>query len=282
MSQANVSATAGSNEVLLELKDIGISFGGLRAVDQLSFKVNKGEIVGLIGPNGAGKTTVFNMITGVYQPTDGKIYWRGQDITGIAPHLVAKVGIRRTFQTIRLFQDMTVLENVVAGDHLNIKQKWWQGLLNTPFQRNEEKILKQKAMDILEQLDLADVAHEIATSLPYGAQRRVEMARTLVADPELIILDEPAAGLNEQESAELNKTIKQIRDSGITVILVEHDMSVVMNVTDNIIVINFGKKIAEGNPEHIRTNPQVIEAYLGQDDDEDEMFDSVQQTDQVN
>lgn len=241
MNQANTQDS--SKEVLLELKDVGISFGGLRAVDQLNFKINKGEIVGLIGPNGAGKTTVFNMITGVYKPTDGHIYWRGNEITGIAPHMVAKAGIRRTFQTIRLFEDMTVLENVVAGEHLSIKQKWWQGLLNTPFQRKEERELKEKAMTVLGQLDLADVAHEIATSLPYGAQRRVEMARTLVADPELIILDEPAAGLNEQESAELNTTIKQIRDSGITVILVEHDMSVVMNVTDNIIVINFGKKL---------------------------------------
>lgn len=278
MNQANTQAE--SKQALLELKDIGISFGGLRAVDQLNFTINKGEIVGLIGPNGAGKTTVFNMITGVYKPTDGHIYWHGNEITGIAPHLVAKAGIRRTFQTIRLFEDMTVLENVVAGQHLKIQQKWWQGLLSTPFQRQEEKALKAKAMQVLEQLNLADVAHEIATSLPYGAQRRVEMARTLVGEPELIILDEPAAGLNEQESAELNKTIKQIRDSGITVILVEHDMSVVMNVTDNIIVINFGKKIAEGNPEHIRSNPQVIEAYLGQDDDEDD-FDNTENSDQV-
>lgn len=280
MNQSNTS----EQEVLLELDNIGISFGGLRAVDELSFKIHKGEIVGLIGPNGAGKTTVFNMITGVYQPTDGHIYWRGQDITGIPPHKIAETGIRRTFQTIRLFTDMTVLENVIAGQHLNIKQKWWQGLLNTPFQRQEEARLKQTAMDVLEQLELADVAHEIATSLPYGAQRRVEMARTLVGKPELIILDEPAAGLNEQESAELNVTIKQIRDSGITVILVEHDMSVVMNVTDNIVVINFGKKIAEGIPEQIRTNPQVIEAYLGQDDDDDEDDPLMQaaKTDQVN
>jgi branched-chain amino acid transport system ATP-binding protein len=271
MNQA-VSTTqpSGGTDTLLELDGVGISFGGLRAVDDLSFKVRRGQIVGLIGPNGAGKTTVFNMITGVYKPTDGHIRWHGQDMTGMAPHLVAKAGIRRTFQTIRLFSDMTVLENVIAGEHLQMRQKWWQGLLRTPSQRREEAALVERAMAVLQQLDLADVAHEIATSLPYGAQRRVEMARTLVAEPELVILDEPAAGLNEFESAGLNDTIRAIRDAGVTVILVEHDMSVVMNVTDNIVVINFGKKIAEGKPEEIRANPLVIEAYLGQDDEEED------------
>ncbi|AKJ67485.1 hypothetical protein PATSB16_11950 [Pandoraea thiooxydans] len=259
-----------SGETLLELEGVGISFGGLRAVDDLSFRVQRGQIVGLIGPNGAGKTTVFNLITGVYKPTNGHIRWRGQEVTGLQPDKIAAQGIRRTFQTIRLFADMTVLENVVAGEHLQIKQRWWQGLLNTPAQRREEQALVDRAMEVLQQLNLVDVAHENATSLPYGVQRRVELARTLVARPELIILDEPAAGLNEFESAGLNDTIRAIRDAGVTVILVEHDMSVVMNVTDNIVVINFGKKIAEGKPAEIRNNPLVIEAYLGQEDDDEE------------
>ncbi|WP_321930549.1 MULTISPECIES: ABC transporter ATP-binding protein [Paraburkholderia] len=255
-------------EEILVLDKVGISFGGLRAVDNLSFKIRRGEVVGLIGPNGAGKTTVFNLITSIYTPTDGEVRWKGAQITGQSPDRIAALGIRRTFQTVRLFSDMTVLENVAAGAHLSIRQRWWQGLLNTPAQRAEERRLKERAFAMLERMNLAKVAHENATSLPYGTQRRIELARTLIAKPELVILDEPAAGLNDSESAELNESIRSIQKDGIAVLLVEHDMNVVMTVTDHIVVINFGKMIAEGAPAEIRANPQVIEAYLGQDDDE--------------
>jgi branched-chain amino acid transport system ATP-binding protein len=280
MAQTPAAATANTS-TLLELEQVGISFGGLRAVDGLSFRIDAGQIVALIGPNGAGKTTVFNLITGMYRPTQGRIRWRGADVTGFAPHRIARLGIRRTFQSIRLFPTMTVLENVIAGEHLQIRQRWWQGLLGTPSQRREEALLIDRAMATLERLDLAGVAHENASSLPYGMQRRVELARTLVAEPTLIILDEPAAGLNENESARLNETIHAIRDGGITVLLIEHDMSVVMNVADNIVVINFGEKIAEGRPDEIRGNPLVIEAYLGQDDDDDAPIRAENQVHQV-
>jgi len=252
---------------LLELQGIGISFGGLRAVDDLSFSVRQGQIVGLIGPNGAGKTTVFNMITGVYRPKSGRVLWQGSEITGAKPARIAALGLRRTFQTIRLFADMSVFENVRAGCHLAARQHWWEGLLALPAQRREEAELAARTHEILRRLDLDLVADAPATSLPYGVQRRVELARTLAGQPKLIILDEPAAGLNDAESAALNETIFMIRDSGVTILLVEHDMNVVMQVSDHIVVINFGRKIAEGDAATIRSDPAVIEAYLGREDD---------------
>ncbi|OIQ81081.1 lipopolysaccharide export system ATP-binding protein LptB [mine drainage metagenome] len=262
-----------SNE-LLRLDGVGIRFGGLQAVGDLSFTVDRGQVVGLIGPNGAGKTTAFNLITGVYKPTEGHITFEGRDITAQAPFRIAQAGIFRTFQTIRLFQGQSVLVNVLAGLHLRTKQSWWQGLLRTPAQRREEIELRDTAMALLQRLELDAVAHEDVASLSYGVQRRVELARALIAGPKLLILDEPAAGLNDQESAALNRTILSVRDQGISVLLVEHDMNVVMNVTDHIVCINFGRKIAEGNPDYIRNHPQVIEAYLGRDDDENEAADT--------
>lgn len=258
------------SEALLRLDGVGIRFGGLQAVGDLSFTVKSGEVFGLIGPNGAGKTTAFNLITGIYKPTEGRIFLEDRDITGWAPHRIARAGIFRTFQTIRLFYGQSVLVNVLAGMHLQTRQQWWQGLLGTPSQRREEVALRAAAMALLMRLELDGEANEDVASLPYGLQRRVELARALIAKPKLLILDEPAAGLNEQESAALNRTILAVREQGISVLLVEHDMNVVMNVTDRIVCINFGRKIAEGSPEQIRNHPEVIEAYLGKDEDDEE------------
>ena len=231
-----------------------MTFGGLRAVDDLSFAVQEGHIVGLIGPNGAGKTTVFNMITGVYRPTDGDVFC-GKASASPARRRTASRGWASAAPSrpSACSPDMSVFENVRAGCHLRAQQHWWQGLLSLPAQRREEAALAERTHDILRRLDLAQVADEPATSLPYGVQRRVELARTLAGEPQLVILDEPAAGLNDAESAALNDTIFAIRDFGVTVLLVEHDMNVVMNVTDHIVVINFGRKIAEGNAEQSAT-----------------------------
>lgn len=256
------------NELIL--KDVTKRFGGLTAVDALSMKVEEGQIYGLIGPNGAGKTTVFNCITGIYRSEEGSVNWRGEEIRGLTPYQIVDRGIVRTFQTIRLFSQMSVAENIMSGRHIKSKQHWWHGIIHTPASRQDELENWKKVEEQLDFFKLSEFAAVPTGSLPYGIQRRVEMARAMAVDPNLLILDEPAAGLNDRETLELLETIFKIRDKGITVLLIEHDMDMVMEVTDYLTVLNFGKQIAEGTPAEIQKNPAVIEAYLGSEDDDDE------------
>jgi branched-chain amino acid transport system ATP-binding protein len=256
------------NELLLT--DVTKRFGGLTAVDTLSFKVEDGQIYGIIGPNGAGKTTVFNCITGIYKSEEGSVLWRGEELRGLTPYQIVDRGIVRTFQTIRLFSQMSVAENVMSGRHIKSRQKLWHGIVHTPGSRRDELENWRQVEGQLDFFNLGAFAATPTGSLPYGIQRRVEMARAMAVDPTLLILDEPAAGLNDKETQELLETIFKIRDKGVTVLLIEHDMDMVMQVTDYLTVINFGKKIAEGTPEEIQKNPAVIEAYLGSEDDDDE------------
>lgn len=251
---------------LLTVEDLTIYFGGLKAVSEFKLSLEEGEIHGLIGPNGSGKTTVFNMLTGVYRPTSGKIKVQGKDIVGLLPNEITKIGLARTFQNIRLFKELTVLDNVKIAYNFKAKSGLMSSILRLPSFNKEENEITQKAMELLKIFKLDKYAENLAKNLPYGKQRRLEIARALATSPKLLLLDEPAAGMNPQETMELLDTVKFVKERfNLSILLIEHDMKFVMNLCENITVLDHGQIIAEGRPEEIKKNPSVIEAYIGEE-----------------
>lgn len=251
---------------LLEVQNLGIRFGGLKAVSDFNIDIHRGELMGLIGPNGAGKTTIFNLLTGVYAPTEGQIIFNGEKISGLAPYKVTRKGISRTFQNIRLFKELSVLDNVKIAYHTLAKNSIFSSVFRLPSHFKNEKEMEEKATEFLKIFGLDHLKDEKAKNLPYGGQRRLEIARALAADPKLLLLDEPAAGMNPQETKDLMELIAFIRKKfNLTILLIEHDMKLVMGICERIFVVDHGQLIAHGSPEEIRTHPKVIEAYLGEE-----------------
>jgi branched-chain amino acid transport system ATP-binding protein len=250
---------------MLEVKDVTVKFGGLYANKDITLEVKTGSITGLIGPNGAGKTTFFNAISGVYKPTSGNVIFEGRDITGLQPYKINHLGMTRTYQIINLFKKMSVLENVMVGMHGQMKQGFFSSMLKTGKERKEEALVREKAYELLDFVNLKDYAKEPSGTLSYGDQRRLEIVRGLASNPKLILLDEPCAGMNSREKDSLNELLYRIRERNVTILIIEHDMKLVMGVTDYIYVLNYGKLLAQGTPKEVQQNPDVITAYLGEE-----------------